>query len=384
VVASPGGFRTFLSSLGGALALHVLVAIVAGRSRSTTQEEAPAERLRPSSETEIALVDEGAERPEQGPIAANANVVSRDTRAFVPRGSDAHGDDRADREITEHGDDYTIDPSAPPRAAPEVDLGIAPGAWAKWGDFTKRPVNADHARGPTSLPAPASTSGGLVEALDALDRQAGFGPDGTLLSAARDAATQDVAPFRGAAQFAVTVYQGGAVVVSLAVSNGDAASWTEVGKRMEASLRRKPPRIKADRHGTRWTIEILAEERWPTGAPVRPEMPHVATTLPTPHGVDDAKAELQKRNPAAAPPPGAPAETRPLDAIVDAPGAYVSGRNRFGEYSLGVGQYNQVGVDQPSGSTRTGLVLKGNLDPTNLVGRSTRTLTARVIAETAL
>src|SRR6185436_15117496 len=114
----------------------------------------------------------------------------------------------------------------------------------------------------------------------------------TLLSAARDAATQDVAPFRGAAQFAVTVYQGGTIVVSLSTSNGDAASWTEVGKRMEASLRRKPPRIKADRRGTRWTIEILAEERWPSGAPVRPDKPQVATTLPVPRSVDDAKAEL--------------------------------------------------------------------------------------------
>jgi hypothetical protein len=225
VRASSNGFRTFLPSLGGALVLHLLAALVASRSRPTTNVEAPAEPPQPSSDTEITLVEDETERPEPGPIAAmNAKAASRDTRASdAPPRSDAHGD-RADRESTERGDDYALDPSSPDRAAPEVDLGIASGAWAKWGDFTKLPAHADGERGSTSLPRPASTSGGLVEALDALDRQSGFGPDGTLLSAARDAATQDAAPFRGVAQFAVTVYQGGTVVVSLAASNGDAAS----------------------------------------------------------------------------------------------------------------------------------------------------------------
>ena len=134
----------------------------------------------------------------------------------------------------------------------------------------------------------------------------------------------------------------------------------------------------------RLLIELAIEERWPSGDVTRSEPPRPSVTLPTPRSTEDAKADLEKNNPAAAPPPGAPASQRPMALIPDAPGVFVSGRGRAGAYAIGAGAVGEVGNGDPPKRVVSGLVIKGNVDPTNLVGSATRTIATRVISETML
>ena len=48
-----------------------------------------------------------------------------------------------------------------------------------------------------------------------------------------------------------------------------------------------------------------------------------------------AKAEIERSSPGSAPPPGAPAEQRPLAPIMDAPGVFAASRGRLGQVSVG-------------------------------------------------
>lgn len=284
----------------------------------------------------------------------------------------------------DEGGAFALDPSASTRseAPPPIDLGLERGSWGKWGAFAAEPPEA---RPTARAPMPASSTGGLAEALGTYDRQTGLGPSGTVLSAARDAAAGADAPRSGTAQFAVTVYQNGIVEIALAAfSSSDAASWENVGKKVAASLRLKPPRLPSTRRGVRLVVELTIEERWPTGAPVRPEGPHILATPPALRSSEDAKAEIAKQSPGSAPPPGARAEQRPLAPIVDAPGAFVAGRGRLGQVAAGVGAFGETGLGDPGKKVATGLVVKGNADPTNLVGRAARTISTRVLGETIL
>ena len=244
----------------------------------------------------------------------------------------------------------------------------------KWAPFAAAPTKSAEENGasPGRGPSPASSTGGLAETLDSFDRQIGLGPSGAVLSAAREAGSWEGSPRTGTAQFAVTVYQGGQIDVSLAGFSGDPAPWSQVGKHIEATLRLKPPRIKSSRRGVRLLIELAAAERWPSGAATRAAPPEGSITPPTLRSTDDAKADLEKRNPAAAPAPGAAAGEPTLGSNHRRAGR-LRGRSRaIGRFRHRSGSVRRSGTRGiPGQRVVPEVVVKGNVDPTNIVGQKT-------------
>ena len=184
------------------------------------------------------------------------------------------------------------DPFAPRAPEPSIDLGIAPGSWAKWGALTVPPPTT----GPVAdrAPAPVSSTGGLAEALEASDREKGLGPSGAVLSAVRDAASWVGAPPSGITQFAITLYQGGEVDIALADTDGNASAWTEVGERIAKALRLRRPRLKT---GVRMVVELVTKESWADGSSIKSDGPRPSVTLPVPRSTEDAEIPSRTSQP---------------------------------------------------------------------------------------
>lgn len=261
--------------------------------------------------------------------------------------------------------DYALDPSAPSTGEPHgVDLGIAPGDWSRW---TASDAPQSETTAPRRAPAPVSTTGGLAEALEAHDQVLGLGPAGTVLSAAREAGHSDVAPALGKATFAITVLRTGIVDVQLTSASSDVVGWQKVAANMAEVIKRKPPQIHPPRNGVRIGVELVADERWPNGAPARSEGPSVAVTGPSLRTVDQAKEDLATRNPAAIAPPGNPVEQPSLKVNADLPGVFLQGRGKVCSYKIGL--------------TPFGLGASGGCDPSNIGAPPQRVVSTRVVSE---
>jgi hypothetical protein len=272
-------------------------------------------------------------------------------------------------EITSNEGSYSLSPLAAPGEKKPVELGLGPGNLALWAGAA-RPAEAPSAARAQSAPAPVSTTGGLAEALEAHDQEIGLGPEGPVISAAREAAHSDVAPALGTASFTITAMQNGDVTVDLAAASSQADGWNKVGAIMAAAIKRKPPRVPASRRGVRIGIELVAEERWPSGSLARGEAPRLEIKLPNITTTDQAKEDLAKRNPLAVPPPGDPGGMPPLKANVELPGVFLKGRGKVCAYQLGV--------------TPFGVGLGGGCDPSNVGANPTRVVSARVTGQTML
>jgi len=261
--------------------------------------------------------------------------------------------------------DYALDPSAPSTGEPHaVDLGIAPGDWSRW---TASGAPQPETTAPRRAPAPVSTTGGLAEALEAHDQVLGLGPAGAVLSAAREAGHSDVAPALGKATFAITVLRTGIVDVQLTGASSNVEGWQKVATNMAAAIKRKPPQIHPPRNGVRIGVELIAEERWPSGAPAQGEGPSLTVTGPSLRTVDQAKEDLATRNPAAIPPPGSPVEQPSLKANVDLPGVFLQGRGKVCSYKIGI--------------TPFGLGASGGCDPSNIGAPPQRVVSTRIVSE---
>jgi len=269
---------------------------------------------------------------------------------------------------------YVLDPSAegvasPTRGRSDIELGIAAGDWARWVD-PAAPVDARPAEGVRPVPAPASTTGGLAEALEARDQEIGLGPAGTILSAAHDAGYSDRAPAIGTATFAITVLRSGGVEVTLTGASSQQQDWEKVGDSIAAAIRRKPPRIGPSRQGVRIGIELVAEERWPNGTTSRGEGPALSLAPGKFKTTDEGKKDLETRNPFAIPPPGSPAEQPTLKAAVEPPGLWLKGRGKVCGYAVGL--------------TLLGPMLSGGCDPANIGAKPRRVVSTRVVNQTML
>ena len=333
------------------------------------------------------------DRPTEAPpplpaLTSEARAPSRADGQRVPvpspelSASAATPDVGAQADLAAAAGDAAVDPTVARHSPAPVDLGTAPGSWTRWGDFTTAPASSGRSASAAAA-APASTSGGLAEALAAQDRSVGLGPSGTVLAAVRDAAGSDAAPWAGTAQLAITVYAQGQIDVALASWTGDRAAWSELTRRVTASLRRKPPRMMASRKGMRWLIELDAHDRTPSGRAVAPSRVGGLVTPPRLQNSEAAKADLAQRNPAIAPPPGAPAEQRPLAPIVDSPGVFMEANGRLGTAAVSVGTFGEVGHGDPGHQVATGLVAKGNVDIADVFGGTARSVSTRVVSETA-
>lgn len=299
-----------LAPYAGAVALHATVAWLGLARAPTTATDAP-RALANVSDVELDLAErEPALHVDDSParITPSAHEPTRNGAAGVPLGGVRSPSPSAElpegsepSPITREPRAYALDPAAADTSAasPQVDLGIKPGSWARWSGFAGSAPGNAHAGAPP--PRPASSTGGLAEALETTDCQAGLGPSGAVLAAAHDAASGG-SPESGVAQFAVTVYRDGSVDVALLASSNDAAAWSSVGTAMTTRLRRRPPRISSGRRGVRIVVEIAAEERRASGGSARGEPSHAMITPPSLQSSELAKAEIAKRSPGSAPP----------------------------------------------------------------------------------
>jgi hypothetical protein len=252
------------------------------------------------------------------------------------REGDTDHDYAATPELTAEADD--AEPTgdvAPDRA---IDLGLGPDGWRKWallgqGDAPPPSKRKRSKVQPFRAP-PASTTGGLLEGLEAQDRKLGLGPSGPVIGALYRAAHSPVAPQTGVARFEVTVLKSGSVQVSLVGASGDAVAWSSVGTLAAEAIRKAPPRIPEPRTGTRVVIAITAEEAFPNGTK-RTELsaPHLEAVAPALRSTADAQDKLKELNPVTGD-TGAPVTGQ--TAIVEVPGVFLAGRGKVCSYRLGI------------------------------------------------
>jgi hypothetical protein len=375
----------------GAVAIHAAGAAIGFWLEYALETEVSDSVVGPQGDsdvTEIALIETPAAHSltlkSTGLQIATAPSMAARVERRSPQIADSDSEQRATpdpaaSESPRSSEEYVLDPSAARAPERSIDLGIAAGSWSKWGALTGGPPTTDHRAG--RVPAPVSSTGGLAEALAASDHETGLGPSGTVLSAVREAASWDGAPRSGMTQFTVTIDERGEIDVALANAHSNGSAWTEVAERIARMLRLRRPRVTT---GVRMVVELVAKDRWANGSSTEPEGRRLSVTLPLPRSTDDAKADLERRNLAAAPAPGAPADQRRMALIPDAPGVFVSGRGRLGTVAIGAGAFPEVGHGDPPKRVTFGPVLKGDVDVTNLATKSARTISTRILSVRAL
>lgn len=294
----------------------------------------------------LALAEPASEAPAEPRLAAAPPRVRTrppDTATSSAAGEpELHG---ADGSAAEASDVATKAQAAEPDdAVPDlpdrvIDLGLGPSSWRKWallgqGEPPAPPKRKKRSSAPPFRAPPASTTGGLLEGLEAQDRKLGLGPSGPVIGALYRAAHAPVAPQTGVARFVVTVLKSGSVEVSLVGASGDAAAWSSVGALAAEAIRQAPPRIPDPRAGTRVVIAITAEEAFPNGTK-RADLsaPHIEAVAPALRSSSDAQDKLKELNPVAGD-TGAPVTGQ--SAIVEIPGVFLAGRGKVCSYRLGI------------------------------------------------
>jgi hypothetical protein len=411
VAKSRDARERFAEGLAGALLLH---AVVISSAYLATRATESFDRNR--RDTSAPSQDDTWEVEYPGDLTTTKGAVAPPDPVEVPFDAKPMHASRiaierespASRDFTEPSEDapYALDPRAEraPSARPQVDLGIEPGQWSRW---VGQPPSA-------AKQAEEATVESILRTFEAHDRAIGLGPSGAIVSAFRDAASTGESPELSTATFTVTVLRSGEVDVELASASNDRAAWSTVAERVAAALRSKPPRISPPRNGVRLVLQVAAEERWSNGTIARSEGPSVAAEVPPIRSTAESKEELRRRNPAAASPPGAPAEQVPLAANTQPTGVFVSRRGKVCDYRLGIGMppttadgadANQrrpaapgsgldpmTGVagapdsarDPAGGKLRIGPLFTGGCDPSNAAAGATRVVSTRIVSETML
>ncbi|MET0595971.1 MAG: hypothetical protein ABW133_24940 [Polyangiaceae bacterium] len=378
-------------ALSTAIALHVACAVF-GYRLAKNESRAPLV-TDPLAATEIEVFELGASSSDltvakedelSGRVAlttttsaerAERRVAPAPAAAREPRETPAVPlNPTSDSEGQEGAEGYALNPAegakgGGPRAEKAVNLGIGSGDWSQWVDPTGTP-RIDRPPAPRAeLATPASSTGGLAEALEAHDQQVGIGPAGAVLSAVHDAGYSEVAPAISTATFSITVLRSGVIDVQLTSVTSQRAAWTKVGDNIVAAIRKKPPQISPSRNGVRLSIEVVAEERWPNGQIARFDHgPKVAVKAPKFQAVDEAKEELLDRNPTAVPDPDAPAGKTALKANVDMPGVFLEGKGKVCSYRIGL---------SPT-------FFSGGCDPSNIGAMPRRVVSTRIINQSML
>ncbi|HTQ07157.1 MAG TPA: hypothetical protein VMI54_25045 [Polyangiaceae bacterium] len=236
-------------------------------------------------------------------------------------------------------------PPTAPSAAPEavagrpVDLGLGADAWTRWlppsGQAVAEAPLPRSPREPLVQAPPASTTGGLQEGLEAMDRGRSVGPSGRVVSALEQAAHGEGATAFGVASFAVTVLRTGGVEVRLeSASTGD-AEWKRVAARAAEDLAKNAPRIPPPREGARFVVDLVADMRLPDGRRQQDLYgPRLEATPPRLRSWGNGKKDLLERNPTAASgvSPAGPDEA----ANVELPGVYVAQNGKVCSYKFGL------------------------------------------------
>ena len=118
---------------------------------------------------------------------------------------------------------------------------------------------------PRTGPFPLHT-GGLVDGLDAHDRELGLGRGGPVLSAVEEAVRNPgETPPEGKADYEVVVRKGGSVKVSLLDSSDSRSSWEGIMKDIERGVSARTVRLPESAAGMRFVVHVDAVVQWPDG-----------------------------------------------------------------------------------------------------------------------
>ena len=246
-----------------ALAAHAL-ALVALRTVAPRAHDAPPAEIASSFleiETEPALQEEKS-GPLEAPDAprAAAAVALRDSPSAAASAAIAAGAPEATAPAAKTDVVTAPDGEGWSFRSSSVDLGIDP---KKRALVATGPSRAEAPAIPGA--APASTTGGLAEGLDAHDLALGLGRGGVVNTAVHDAVQG--ASVMGKAIFAVTIDSAGTVTVGVSSASQDEVGWARLNESIRASVvaRKDQIRLPPGAHGLRIAVEAEAKEQFPNG-----------------------------------------------------------------------------------------------------------------------
>lgn len=312
--------------------------------------------------------------PEPASGAARPPPSSASLRSFEPPAG--HESKVRDEPSAEPSTDFTFTPTSPDGVArrettPPIDLGIGPGAAVRWAIANPSALPPDE---PPPAPPATSTTGGLQEALDAHDQELGIGPAGAVVSGAYEAMHSDVAPQLGVAVLTVTVLASGDVGVHVLRASGEFPDWSHVAEVLRARLKKQPPHLGGTHTGLTVSLRVVAEERWPDGAPVHREAPRLVSVPLTWRSTTDSVERSCKQNHVTHGAPVVPGHM--MDSVtvqLDGPGVFVEHRGKLGDVQAGLGLNGNV----------TGPVVRGSLDVSNIGASPARRVEIKVLEQRA-
>lgn len=133
---------------------------------------------------------------------------------------------------------------------------------------------------PEGRDRPRPSPGGLVEALDAHDRELGLGRGGPVLSAIEEAVRiPGETPPEGSADYEVIVRRSGHVAASVLVASSERASWEGLLREIERQVMERRVSLPSSASGMRFVVHVDAVVQWPDGKrPAKTGTRGVATT----------------------------------------------------------------------------------------------------------
>ena len=138
-----------------------------------------------------------------------------------------------------------------------VNLGLDRGLTWMWTSPDRAPPK----------PRPASTTGGLQEALDAHDRKAGLGFGGPVVTAFHAVAAHPSAPQTGSARFEAIIDASGRVTdVHVLSVDGEMEKWLAVARQVLAALRSRVLRTPLGGQGVAVVVAVQSRHQLPSGA----------------------------------------------------------------------------------------------------------------------
>jgi hypothetical protein len=167
-------------------------------------------------------------------------------------------------------------PSGTAEPAPSAEPGAAPSGTAPWSFDGRQPpdvtssafiARATQGIGAEGLaPRGPSTTGGLVEGLDARDSAVGIGRGGLVVSALETAAASADAPFEGAATFDVGIDTSGHVSIAVLDTSVASPGWSRLAAAARAAIDPSRMRIPPGARGWHVVARLEAKVQYPNGA----------------------------------------------------------------------------------------------------------------------
>lgn len=160
----------------------------------------------------------------------------------------------------------------------KVDLGL--------GDTRGALVRQMAANGQLGGEGEASP-GHLVEALDALDVERGFGRGGPVVQAVEDAARDPGAPPEGVAIFDITIERSGAISVRVSEETANREDWERLTTYVASAVKKRAVRIPDGAQGLRVGVRVEAKIRYPDGRDPKKSGAFASSTGLTTHETKD-------------------------------------------------------------------------------------------------